>query len=52
MISEYDEINVAILASACEKAVETAYQSSYEAKRKGMILTSQGRCQKELMTLL
>ena len=27
VISEYDEINVAILASACEKAVETAYKA-------------------------
>ncbi len=31
VIREYDEINVAILASACEKAVETAYKAAKRA---------------------
>ncbi|MBQ6992978.1 MAG: DAK2 domain-containing protein [Lachnospiraceae bacterium] len=38
VISEYDEINVAILASACEKAVETAYKAVMKPKE-GTILT-------------
>ena len=35
---EYDEINVAILASACDKAVETAYKAVMKPKE-GTILT-------------
>ncbi len=38
VIREYDEINVAILASACEKAVETAYKAVMKPKE-GTILT-------------
>ena len=38
VISEYDEINVAILASACDKAVETAYKAVMKPKE-GTILT-------------
>ena len=38
VISEYDEVNVAILASACEKAVETAYKAVMKPKE-GTILT-------------
>lgn len=38
VIKEYDEINVAILASACDKAVETAYKAVMKPK-KGTILT-------------
>lgn len=38
VIREYDEINVAILASACDKAVETAYKAVMKPKE-GTILT-------------
>ena len=38
VISEYDEINVAVLSSACEKAVETAYKAVMKPKE-GTILT-------------
>lgn len=38
VIKEYDEINVAILASACDKAVETAYKAVMKPKE-GTILT-------------
>lgn len=38
VIREYDELNVAILASACEKAVETAYKAVMKPKE-GTILT-------------
>lgn len=38
VIREYDEINVAILASACNKAVETAYKAVMKPKE-GTILT-------------
>lgn len=38
VIREYDEINVAILASACDKAVETAYRAVMKPKE-GTILT-------------
>lgn len=38
VIREYDEINVAILVSACEKAVETAYKAVMKPKE-GTILT-------------
>lgn len=38
VIREYDAINVAILASACEKAVETAYKAVMKPKE-GTILT-------------
>lgn len=38
VISEYDELNVAILSSACEKAVETAYKAVMKPKE-GTILT-------------
>ena len=38
VISEYDELNVAILASACEKAVETAYKAVMKPTE-GTILT-------------
>ena len=37
-ISEYDEINVAVLAAACDKAVETAYKAVMKPKE-GTILT-------------
>ena len=38
VIKEYDEINAAILASACDKAVETAYKAVMKPKE-GTILT-------------
>lgn len=38
VIKEYDEVNVAILASACDKAVETAYKAVMKPKE-GTILT-------------
>lgn len=38
VIREYDNINVAILASACDKAVETAYKAVMKPKE-GTILT-------------
>ncbi len=38
VIKEYDEVNVAILAAACEKAVETAYKAVMKPKE-GTILT-------------
>ncbi len=38
VIQEYDEINAAVLASACEKAVETAYKAVMKPKE-GTILT-------------
>lgn len=38
VIREYDELNVAILASACNKAVETAYKAVMKPKE-GTILT-------------
>ncbi len=38
VIREYDELNVAILASACDKAVETAYKAVMKPKE-GTILT-------------
>lgn len=38
VIKEYDEINTAILASACDKAVETAYKAVMKPKE-GTILT-------------
>lgn len=38
VIKEYDEINVAIFASACDKAVETAYKAVMKPKE-GTILT-------------
>ena len=38
VISEYNEINVPILATACEKAVETAYKAVMKPKE-GTILT-------------
>lgn len=38
VIREYDEINAAILASACDKAVETAYKAVMKPKE-GTILT-------------
>ncbi len=38
VISEYDEVNVAILAAACEKSVETAYKAVMKPKE-GTILT-------------
>jgi len=38
VIREYDEVNAAILASACEKAVETAYKAVMKPKE-GTILT-------------
>lgn len=38
VIREYDEINTAILASACDKAVETAYKAVMKPKE-GTILT-------------
>lgn len=38
VIKEYDNINVAILASACDKAVETAYKAVMKPKE-GTILT-------------
>lgn len=38
VIKEYDEINAAILASACDKAVETAYKAVMRPKE-GTILT-------------
>lgn len=38
VIQEYDEINAAILAAACEKAVETAYKAVMKPKE-GTILT-------------
>ena len=38
IIKEYDEINTAILASACDKAVETAYKAVMKPKE-GTILT-------------
>ena len=38
VIKEYDELNVAIIASACDKAVETAYKAVMKPKE-GTILT-------------
>lgn len=38
VIKEYDELNVAILAAACDKAVETAYKAVMKPKE-GTILT-------------
>ncbi len=38
IIKEYDEINTAVLASACDKAVETAYKAVMKPKE-GTILT-------------
>lgn len=38
VIKEYDEVNVPILAAACEKAVETAYKAVMKPKE-GTILT-------------
>ncbi|MBQ1193224.1 MAG: DAK2 domain-containing protein [Lachnospiraceae bacterium] len=38
VIREYEEVNVAILASACERAVETAYKAVMKPKE-GTILT-------------
>jgi dihydroxyacetone kinase-like predicted kinase len=38
VIRDYDELNVAILATACEKAVESAYKAVMKPKE-GTILT-------------
>ena len=48
IFSEYDEINVAILASACEKAVETAYKAVMKPKEGTILTVAKGMSTKAL----
>ena len=46
VISEYDEINVAVLASACEKGVETAYKAVMKPKEGTILTVAKGAAKK------
>lgn len=46
VIGEYDEVNVAILASACEKAVETAYKAVMKPKEGTILTVAKGAAKK------
>ena len=46
VIKEYDEINVAILASACDKAVETAYKAVMKPKEGTILTVAKGAAKK------
>lgn len=46
VISEYDELNVAILASACEKSVETAYKAVMKPKEGTILTVAKGAAKK------
>lgn len=45
-ISEYDEINVPILATACEKAVESAYKAVMKPKEGTILTVAKGAAEK------
>lgn len=46
VIAEYDEINVAVLSSACDKAVETAYKAVMKPKEGTILTVAKGAAKK------